>query len=379
MNDRIKVAVLGAGIGKSHILGYAELSDLYEVVGVCDLDPEKAEAGAKLAQGARPLTAVADVFSDKSIDLVDICLPPHLHASMTIAALDAGKHVVCEKPIAGSMADIRRILAAAQRAGRQVFPVFQYRYGAGYRAAHALKDKAMLGKPYVMALETHWQRGTDYYVERWRGSWHGELGGAIVSHAIHAHNLVTLLAGNIRSVAAFLDTRVNPIETEDCAAISMKTSEGALVTSSITLGAAGSKSRFRACFEQVTITSGIEPYHVGAGPWAFEATDPAQQAEFDAVLAAVPHVADRFAGQFADIYHRLRGMPDLYLPTFQEAEHSIELITAIYESARSSRIVDLPLPHDHGLMEGWQPQVSGHDVLGHRPPAIGMMGTASSG
>ncbi len=355
MNKRIRVAVLGAGIGRSHISGYAELPDHYEVVYVCDLDLEKASAGARLAKGARPVTAVAEVFSDPSIDLVDICLPPHLHASMTIAALDAGKHVVCEKPIAGSMADVARIAAAASRAGRQVFPVFQYRYGAGYRAAHALRKKGMLGKPYVMALETHWQRGADYYAERWRGSWNGELGGAIVSHAIHAHNLVTLLAGNIRSVAAFLDTRVNPIETEDCAAISMKTVEGALVTSSITLGAAGSKSRFRVCFEHVTITSGTEPYHVGAGPWTFNATDPARQAELDAVLASVPHVEDRFAGQFADIYQKLNGEPDLYLPVFAEAVHSIELITAIYDSALNARIVQLPLPADHQFKDGWQP------------------------
>ncbi|NBB48018.1 Gfo/Idh/MocA family oxidoreductase [Rhizobium sp. CRIBSB] len=355
MSKRIRVAVLGAGIGRSHISGYAELPDHYEVVYVCDLDPVKASAGAGLAQGARPVTAVTEVFADPSIDLVDICLPPHLHAPMTIAALDAGKHVVCEKPIAGSMADVARIAAAASRAGRQVFPVFQYRYGAGYRAAHALREKGMLGKPYVMALETHWQRGPDYYAERWRGSWKGELGGAIVSHAIHAHNLVTLLGGDIRSVAAFLDTRVNPIETEDCAAISMKTIEGALVTSSITLGAAGSKSRFRACFEHVTITSGTEPYHVGAGPWVFQAIEPARQAEFDAVLASVPDVADRFAGQFADIFHRLSGAPDLYLPTFDEAMHSIELITAIYDSAINARIVQLPLPADHPFEDGWQP------------------------
>jgi predicted dehydrogenase len=355
MSKRIRVAVLGAGIGRSHISGYAELPDHYEVVYVCDLDLEKAAAGARLAKGARPVTAVAEVFADPSIDLVDICLPPHLHAPMTIAALDAGKHVVCEKPIAGSMADVARIAAAASRAGRQVFPVFQYRYGAGYQAAHALRERGMLGTPYVMALETHWQRGADYYAERWRGSWKGELGGAIVSHAIHAHNLVTLLAGNIRSVAAFLDTRVNPIETEDCAAISMQTVDGALVTSSITLGAAGSKSRFRACFEQVTITSGTEPYHVGAGPWIFTATNPAHQAEFDAVLATVPVVRERFAGQFADIWQRLNAEPDLYLPVFAEAEHSIELITALYDSARNSRIVSLPLSADHALTHGWQP------------------------
>jgi predicted dehydrogenase len=354
MNRRIRVGVLGAGIGKSHISGYASLPDLFEVAYVCDLNPDKAKEGAVLAPGSSPVTDVSTVLADPTIDLVDICLPPHLHADMTIAALDAGKHAVCEKPIAGSMAEVRLIAEARRRSGKEVFPVFQYRYGAGYRAAHALKERGMLGKAYVLSLETHWQRGADYYAEKWRGSWKGELGGAIVSHAIHAHNLITLLAGDIVSVAAFLDTRVNPIETEDCAAIAMKTAEGALATSSITLGAAGSKSRFRACFEHVTMTSGTEPYHVGAGPWVFEATDPARQVEFDQILSDIPPVEERFTGQFRDIFQRLNGLPDLYLPSFEESEKSIELITSLYLSARKGEIIHLPLTPDADLVDGWQ-------------------------
>lgn len=359
MSKRIRVAVLGAGIGRDHLSAYARLSDLFEVVYVCDLNAEKAEAGASLAPGSRAIANVSEVLGDASIDLVDICLPPHLHASMSIDALNAGKHVVCEKPIAGSLDEVRAMKHAAQQARKEVFPVFQYRYGAGYRAAHALNQQGLLGKPYVLSLETHWQRGADYYAERWRGSWKGELGGAIVSHAIHAHNLIALLAGEITEVAAFIDTRVNPIETEDCAAISMRTSQGALVTSSITLGAAGSKSRFRACFEHVTITSSTEPYHVGAGPWVFEATDPGKQADLDKILAAVPDVAPRFIGQLSDIHAHLTGQATLYLPTFEEGEKSIELITALYDSAQNRRITNLPLAEDHPLRQGWQADLSG--------------------
>ncbi|MBB4952152.1 putative dehydrogenase [Agrobacterium vitis] len=354
MSKRIRVAVLGAGIGKDHIMAYAQLNDLFELVYVCDLNLDKAQVAANFAPGSLVIADVQQVLSDASIDLVDICLPPHLHASMTIDALRAGKHVICEKPIAGSLNEVSKIEAAALQAGKTVFPVFQYRYGAGYRAAHALKQADLLGKPYVLSLETHWQRDAAYYAERWRGSWTGELGGAIVSHAIHAHNLITLLAGDITDVAALLDTRVNPIETEDCAAITMRTTQGALVTSSVTLGAAGSKSRFRACFEHVTITSGTEPYHVGAGPWIFEATNPDRQAEFDAMLARVPAVGARFVGQFTDIHAHLNGQPDLYLPRFAEGQQSIALITALYDSAQNGRIVHLPLAANHPMRGGWQ-------------------------
>lgn len=355
MTRRIRVAIAGAGIGKAHIIGYAQLPELYDVRYVCDLNPQRAEEGAREAPGSQPIGDLDAVLADPEVELVDLCLPPLLHAPMTLKALAAGKHVVCEKPLAGSVADVRRVIAAAKAADRSVFPVYQYRYGPGYRAAHELKSRGLLGKPYALALETHWDRDAVYYAERWRGTWKGELGGAIVSHAIHAHNLVTHLAGPITEVAAFLDTRVNPIETEDCAAIAMRTDQGALVSSSITLGAAGSTSRFRAVFENVTMTSGTEPYHVGAGPWTFQARDPARQPDIDAVINALPEESWRFAGQFADIHAQLTGGKERYLPSPDEALHSIELITAMYQSAREGTIVRLPLPADQPLIEGWIP------------------------
>ncbi|MBP1845187.1 putative dehydrogenase [Rhizobium petrolearium] len=356
MSDRIRVAVVGAGIGKAHVAAYATLPELFAVRYVCDLNLARAEEAAGQAPGSRAIGDINQVLSDPEVDLVDICLPPQLHATMTMVALEAGKHVVCEKPLAGSIADVRRIADLAAKMRRQVFPVFQYRYGAGYRAAHELKIRGLLGKPYLVALETHWQRGPTYYEERWRGTWKGELGGVLVSHACHIHNLMTHLVGDVTEIAAFLDTRVNPVETEDCAALSMRTSEGALVTSSVTLGAAGNSSRLRMCFEHVTVTSGTEPYQIGAGPWIFTSTDPSRQAEIDAAVSDIPGMLSRFPGLFADIHACLTGQPDLYLPTLQESYHSIELITAIYASARQNQIVRLPLGLDHPLAAGWMPQ-----------------------
>nr|WP_289852089.1 Gfo/Idh/MocA family oxidoreductase [Rhizobium sp. SSA_523] len=216
-----------------------------------------------------------------------------------------------------------------------------------------MKRAGLLGAPFVLSMETHWQRGRDYYAEAWRGTWSGELGGVIVSHASHLHNLATHLVGDIVQVAAFLDTRVNPIETEDCAAIAMRSAEGAMITSSLTLGAAGNSSRFRACFEHATITSSDEPYDVCSAAWTFRATDPGRQAEIDAIVAATPAVATRFPGFFSDIYDALSGKPDLYLPTLQEARHSAELITACYTSASTGQVVSLPLSDRDPSRQGW--------------------------
>jgi len=135
----------------------------------------------------------------------------------------------------------------------------------------------------------------------------------------------------------------------------MRTGKGALITSSVTLGAAGNSSRLRMCFEHVTITSGTEPYQIGAGPWKFEATDPSRQAEIDAATRELPEVLPRFPGLFADVHARLTGRQDLYLPSLQESHHSIELVTAIYASAREGKVVRLPLSADHPLDAGWLP------------------------
>jgi predicted dehydrogenase len=136
----------------------------------------------------------------------------------------------------------------------------------------------------------------------------------------------------------------------------MRTATGALITSSVTLGAAGNSSRLRMCFEHVTVTSGTEPYQIGAGPWTFEATDSSRQGEIDAATRQVPEVRPRFPGLFADVHTRLTGEPDLYLPSIQESYHSIELVTAIYASARERQIVRLPLSADHALAAGWLPK-----------------------
>ena len=361
MTKKWQVAVVGAGIGKQHITAFCNLSDCFHIRYVCDLNIQRAQEASGALVNCEVVSDFTVALADPSIDLIDICLPPKLHFWATEAALKAGKHVICEKPLTASLQQIQHLQSLSHSVGKSVFPIFQYRYGLGYRQIHALKTQGLLGKPYTLSMETHWKRGADYYAEPWRGTWQGELGGVIVSHACHAHNLATHLVGNIVEVAAMLDTRVNAIETEDCAALSMRSKQGALITSSITVGAADNSSRFRAIFEHATVTSGRTPYHVGAPQWTIEASNPDKQAALDAAIAQIPDIPIRFDGLFADIHNKLSGRADLYLPSLQEGYHSIELITAIYLAARSKTTVALPLPPDSKLTTGWIPNEFMHD------------------
>lgn len=350
----IKVAIIGAGIGREHLAGYRALPGRFSVGWMIDLDTARAaevagDSGIAIGQ------TIEQALDDPAVDLIDICLPPHLHVPMAIRAVQAGKHVVLEKPIAPSLAECDLLAKAQTAGGRRIFPVFQYRYGPGTAALDALIAAGLVGKPQVAALETHWNRGADYYAVPWRGTWAGERGGAVLGHAIHNHDLLCRYFGQPAGVSAQLATRVNAIETEDCAAIALRFDTGALATSSVTLGAAGDTSRLRLVFEHLTATSGDLPYAPADGAWTFTARDPAKQAQVDAVLAALPKPKSGFTGYVDAIADSLSGAPGREV-TLACGRRSIELVTAVYAAARHGKEVALPLPVDAEFYQGWMPE-----------------------
>lgn len=351
---RRRVAILGAGIGAKHLDGFLALPEHYEVALICDLDEARAHELVAKAPGCRAAADAREAIAGDTIDIIDICLPPHLHGPVAIEAFAAGKHVICEKPLAGSVLEADRMARAAREAGRMLMPIFQYRYGRGFRQFDALRAAGLVGRPLAGTLETHWDRGADYYAVAWRGTWAHERGGAVLGHAIHIHDLAARVLGPPVSVSAHLDTRVNPIETEDCAAIAITMESGALVTSSVTLGAAGDTSRLRLVFEDLTVESGREPYAPGRGEWTFIARDPADQPAVDAALASVPEAHDGFAGQFAALAAHLDGEPADFV-TAEDGVRSLEFVAAAYLSAREERRVDLPLDRAHPICADWTP------------------------
>ncbi|WP_127559445.1 Gfo/Idh/MocA family protein [Nioella ostreopsis] len=350
----IRTAIIGAGIGAEHLSGYRALPDRFQVAVMCDLDTARAMA----ATGGDPAISVTGdleaVLADPSIDLIDICLPPHLHFPIAVQCLEAGKHVICEKPIVRSLDEADRLAAVAKARGKSVFPVFQYRYGRAMAQLQALVAAGLAGKPFVASLETHWNRDAAYYAVPWRGTWAGESGGALLGHAIHAHDLLCKVFGPVAEVTALTDTRVNQIETEDCAALAFRMQNGALATSSVTLGAGNDTTRLRFCFEGVTAESGSAPYSPAQDEWRFIARAPVAQAEVDSIVQQVPHGHAGFAGYLDAVADALTGQGGKEV-TLEDGRRSIELVTAIYRSAREGGPVKLPLSGGSPCYTGWMP------------------------
>ena len=348
------VCIVGAGIGAQHLAGYAQLPDRFTVRTVCDLDEARARALAHRYEGVQVTTELAAVMADPAIDIVDICLPPHLHFRACMEALDAGKAVICEKPLVGSPRDADRLRDKLAETGGFLSPVFQYRFGLGMAQLQALIDAGLAGRAYAGTLETHWDRPASYYDIDWRGTWAGEQGGAILGHAIHIHDLLPAAVGPVASVYAEVATRVNDIEVEDCAALALRMESGALVTSSVTLGCAENISRMRLMFQGFTVESDHAPYSPAEAAWRFVARHPTTQEQIDEVLGRIGPVPTGYAGLFSALADALDGQPGSEV-TLEDGRRSLEFVTAVYASARSGQPVDLPLASDHPMYDGWLP------------------------
>ena len=142
----MRIGVLGSGfMGGTHARAYAKLPDV-DVVAVSSLHRDKAEALAAEV-GARATTDNMAIIGDPSIEAISNTLPTHLHAEFTIAALEAGKHVLLEKPFALDVADCDRMIAAAQASGKMLVVAHVLRFWGAYVSLTEIVASGRLGRP----------------------------------------------------------------------------------------------------------------------------------------------------------------------------------------------------------------------------------------
>ncbi|PRX11663.1 UNVERIFIED_ORG: putative dehydrogenase [Martelella mediterranea] len=355
MTRKLKVAVVGLGIGRNHILnGYRTNTERFEVAALCDLDTDLLHSCGKEFGVERLEKDYLEIVGMDDIDVIDVCTPPGTHRKMILAALHAGKYVICEKPLVGALAEIDELLDAESRSSGRVMPIMQYRYNDGAQKARHIINAGLAGKPLVATCEVHWLRDETYYEKDWRKSWSGALGGVLMNHAIHANDLMFYLLGPVRSLFARTATRVNKIEVEDCASISVELECGALATTSATLGSVEPLSRMRLCFENVTIETDSRPDFTAAdAPWRFVAANDAIGRKIDAALADFAPPPSGFAGQMQDFHKAVCEKTPLPL-TLGDARQSLDFATAAYWSAKTYSAVALPILPDHPFYNGWQ-------------------------
>ena len=354
MPERLRVAVVGGGIGVHHINAYKSLPERYDLIAICDIDRNKAQQVANEHAIARVTTDIADLCNMDDLDVIDICTPPHLHFTQIQQVLAAGKHAICEKPLVQSLKAVDELIAAEAQSGRRVMPIFQYRFGHGLQKLKFLINQGLAGRTYLSTVETAWRRRAAYYEVPWRGKWATELGGVLLGHAIHAHDMLCYVVGPIKYVYARTTTRVNPIEVEDCASVALEMADGSVASLAATLGSAAEITRHRFCFSGFVAESNTRPYSNSGDLWIFTGDTPELEAQIAAALERFEPLPEGFAGQFYRFYDALQMGTELPV-TLADARASLELITAMYYSAQTCENVELPIGADHPKYASWLP------------------------
>lgn len=224
--EQLRFGLIGCGrVAPRHAESVDALPDA-RLVAVADVRESRA---AHFAQhyGADMLTDYRALLARPDVDVVSICTPSGLHAQMAIDALQAGKHVIVEKPIALSLADADRMIATAAATGRKLCVVLQNRYNPPMQDLRRIVDKGRLGRLLLGNATVRWYRPQEYYEDEWHGTWAMD-GGALMNQSIHHIDALQWFMGRPESVFAFTGTLAHRMEAEDTGVAVIRFAGGAL-------------------------------------------------------------------------------------------------------------------------------------------------------
>lgn len=342
---KIRFAIVGCGrISERHIAALEAHSARAELVAVCDVDPA-ALAEAERRTGVPGYPSLERLLESSDAEVVVLCTPSGLHADQGIAAAEAGRHVVSEKPMATRWEDAKRFVNACDRAGVRLFVVKQNRRNATLQHVRRAIEQGRFGRIYMANLNVFWTRPQEYYESaRWRGTWEYD-GGAFMNQASHFVDLLDWLIGPVQSVHAFTATLARNIQVEDTGVANVRWRSGALGSVNVTMLTYGQN------FEgSLTILGERGTVRVGG-----VAVNRIDHWEFDVPMADDDRIRDSgyvtesVYGHGHPLYYEnvidtLRGEADAETDG-REGLRSLELLIGIYLSARDGRVVSLPLDY----------------------------------
>lgn len=341
----IRIAIVGTGnISHAHVKAYLNFPKRCKIVALVDIVPEKAQA-MKEQYGLD-----ADVYDDHQkilprgdIDLVDVCTPPYVHASISINSLKSGKNVVCEKPMAASLEECDAMIRARDESGKKLSIIAQNRFRQPIANLKALLDSGIAGPVRCAQVDSFWWRGHSYYDLWWRGTWEKEGGGCTLNHAVHHIDMLAWMMGLPEKVTSILaNTAHDNAEVEDLS-ISILQYPGALaqLTASVVHHAEEQQLVFQC--EKAKIAAPFKTYASVSKPNGFPIRDEALEQQIAEFAEAQPQVKwEAHEGQLENVLSALENDTEVAIGA-EDGRRTIELITAIYKSGSEGTTVSLPL------------------------------------
>ena len=231
MSNPVRFGIIGCGsIATFHAQAVEAIPEA-RLVAACSGSFEGAIRFADAHPGVVPCESLDALLARPDVDAVCICTPSGQHTPQAIAAMRAGKHVVCEKPMSLTLAEADALIAAERETGLKVCIISQFRFSPAVAELRRALDAGAFGRIVSGSLSMKYFRSHAYYDSAaWRGTWAMDGGGALMNQGIHGVDVFRYLMGPVRSVHALTRTLTRRIEVEDSAAAVLEFENGALGT-----------------------------------------------------------------------------------------------------------------------------------------------------
>jgi predicted dehydrogenase len=342
--EKLGFGIIGCGtIAEFHFKGI-EACPQAELRGVADIVPERAKAFAEKYHVSSWYKDYQELFKRDDIEIVSICTPSGLHAEQALAAAEAGKHILCEKPMALTLSDADRMIKEARLRRIKLGVVFQRRLSRSAQKVKQALEEKKLGKLVLGDAYLKYYRSQEYYDSGdWRGTWALDGGGALMNQGIHGIDLLLWFMGEPASVYAKAGTLVRKIEVEDTCIALLAYKNGAFgVIEGTTSVYPGEFSQWHLHGERGTIILEEETIKkweiIGEESQVIKGKDEYGGASRDPKAIS-------FEGHVTHIQDIVRAVKEDREPLVpgEEARKVLELILGIYASARQKQEVYFPL------------------------------------
>lgn len=346
----LRAGIVGCGkIAHNHARALQAI-DGVEVVAVMDKNPAIARAFADEYNIASAHSDNAEFFAT-DLDLVTICTPHPAHEEGVILAAQHGLHVLCEKPVAVSLASIDRMITACDDAKVQFGVLFQRRFWDAAITIRNALDSGEIGAPVLGSANVRFRRDREYYQDEWRGRWDTEGGGVLINQAIHHIDLLQWFMGEVVAVSGAIRTlrHTDVMEVEDSAVAHLEFASGAIATvlATTTLGnglggqvmISDREGKTASLIEFPEGIGVLDVWSVDDSPTVVPVYDPALS--FDRPLSEIH--ADLVPFHVAQIEEFVEAVREGREPSVsgRESRKSLAVVLAIYESSRTGARIDL--------------------------------------
>jgi UDP-N-acetyl-2-amino-2-deoxyglucuronate dehydrogenase len=337
--------IIGAGlIADFHAKAIGDIANA-KLIGCCDKIIDKAK---KLADkyGVHVFGTYQEMLKNSGIDIVTIATPSGFHAEPAIAAAQAGKHVLCEKPLDVTLERIDSMIEAHEKSGTYLGGIFPYRFNDMMSPLREAINTGRFGNITYAGIYVPWWRTDGYYQDSWHGTWKLDGGGALMNQSIHMVDMLCDLMPPVESVQAFTATLGHKIETEDTAAAVLRFTDGALgIIYGTTASFPGQFRRFEITGTKGTVVNVENAITV----WQFADEKPQDKeilAKFGKIEggggvsdpAAITH--ENHTRNFKAFLKAIE-TNTIFRIDGREARKAVEVILAIYKSAKEQRPVKL--------------------------------------